>query len=46
MDKDNNFIAASLSPELISEIHLLEEKLSEQANKNVVLIAYENEENS
>ncbi|HYK71887.1 MAG TPA: hypothetical protein VEV44_01985 [Pseudoneobacillus sp.] len=46
MDKNNHFVAASLSPELISEVHLLEEKLSEQTNKKVVVIAYENDENS
>jgi hypothetical protein len=41
MDKDNHYAAANLSPNLIIEIKSLEEKLSEQANKNVVVIAYE-----
>jgi hypothetical protein len=40
MEKDNHYDAADLAPNLISEIKSLEEKLSEQANKNVVVIAY------
>jgi hypothetical protein len=43
MDKENQYVAASLSPNLINEIQTLEEKISEQANKKVVVIAYEND---
>ncbi|WP_281368180.1 hypothetical protein [Neobacillus endophyticus] len=43
MDKQNQYVAAELSPNLVSEIKSLEEKLSEQANKEVVVIAYEKE---
>jgi len=45
MDNENQYVAASLSPNLINEIKSLEEKLSEQANKKVVVIAYENDKN-
>lgn len=45
MDKENHFVAASLSTNLINEIQSLEEKLSEQTHKKVVVIAYENDEN-
>jgi hypothetical protein len=41
MEKDNHYVAADISANLVSEIKSLEEKLSEQANKNVVVIAYE-----
>ncbi|MGG1677011.1 hypothetical protein ACIFOT_14830 [Neobacillus sp. NRS-1170] len=43
MDKENQYITASLSPQLINEIQSLEEKISEQTHKKVVVIAYENE---
>jgi hypothetical protein len=43
MDKKNQYVAASLSPNLINEIQSLEEKISEQAHKKVVVIAYEND---
>lgn len=33
MDKENQYVAASLSPNLINEIQSLEEKISEQAQK-------------
>ena len=45
MDNENLYVAASLSPNLINEIKSLEEKLSEQAHKKVVVIAYENDKN-
>jgi hypothetical protein len=45
MDKENQYVAASLSPNLINEIKSLEEKISEQAHKKVVVIAYENDKN-
>jgi hypothetical protein len=41
MDELKDYIAADLSSNLVSEIKSLEEKLSEQANKEVVVIAYE-----
>jgi hypothetical protein len=43
MDKQNDYVAADLSSKLVSEIKSLEEKLSEQSHKNVVVIAYEKE---
>ena len=44
MNKEKDYVAAELSSNLVSEIKSLEEKLSEQANKEVVVIAYEKEE--
>lgn len=44
MDKLKDYVAADLSSNLVSEIKSLEEKLSEQANKEVVVIAYQKEE--
>jgi hypothetical protein len=41
MDELKDYVAADLSSNLVSEIKSLEEKLSEQANKEVVVIAYE-----
>ncbi|MEH7013151.1 hypothetical protein V7087_20450 [Neobacillus niacini] len=41
MDNLKEYIAADLSSNLVSEIKSLEEKLSEQAHKEVVVIAYE-----
>ena len=46
MEKENHYAAADLSPNLVSEIKSLEEKLSEQANKDVVVIAYEKDKQS
>jgi ABC-type histidine transport system ATPase subunit len=43
MEKDNEYTAADLSPELVNEIKSLEERLSEEAKKKVVVIAYEEE---
>ena len=43
MDKENQYVAASLSPNLVNEIQSLEEKISEQEHKKVVVIAYEND---
>ncbi|WP_187119004.1 hypothetical protein [Bacillus marasmi] len=43
MDKDQQFVAADLSPNLVSELKSVEEKLSRQADKEVVVIAYEKE---
>jgi|GEM_PF-3247462 len=36
----SEFAVAHLTPETITEIKLLEEKLRSQANENIVLIAY------
>ncbi|RZT23565.1 hypothetical protein [Fictibacillus sp. BK138] len=36
-----DFKAANLSENLVDEIQSLEEKISQQANKKVVVIAYE-----
>ncbi|MFS0777455.1 hypothetical protein ABC255_15820 [Neobacillus sp. 3P2-tot-E-2] len=44
MNKEKDYVAAELSSNLVSEIKSLEEKLSEQANKQVVVIAYEKDE--
>lgn len=44
MNKEKDYVAADLSSNLVSEIKSLEERLSEQANKEVVVIAYEKEE--
>ncbi|MDP4084090.1 MAG: hypothetical protein Q8934_05680 [Bacillota bacterium] len=41
MSKDNQYVTAELSPNLITEIKSFEEKLRNQTHKNVVLIAYE-----
>lgn len=43
MEKDNQYVAADLSPNLLNEIKTIEEKLSKQTDKNVVVIAYEKE---
>jgi hypothetical protein len=44
MNQENQYVAAELSSNLVSEIKSLEEKLSEQANKEVVVIAYEKDQ--
>jgi len=41
MDREKEYVAADLSSHLINEIKSLEEKLSEQSQKEVVVIAYE-----
>lgn len=43
MDNQIQYVAAELSPNLVNEIKSLEEKLSEQAKKDVLVIAYEKE---
>lgn len=42
---DKNYVAAELNDNLVSEVKLFEEMLRDQTNKNVVLIAYETDEN-
>lgn len=37
----NDYKAANLSDNLVDEIQSLEDKISQQANKKVVVIAYE-----
>ncbi|XJZ28748.1 hypothetical protein ACF5W4_08160 [Bacillota bacterium Lsc_1132] len=44
MDKENQYVAAELSPDLVYEIKSFEDKLAEQTNKKVVVIAYEKDE--
>lgn len=41
MDKESDYMTAELSSNLVSDIKSFEEKLSEETNKNVVVIAYE-----
>jgi hypothetical protein len=41
MENQNDYVAAELSQNLVSELKSFEEKLSEQSHKNVVVIAYE-----
>lgn len=41
MTKENNYTAADLSAHEINELKSFEEKISQQANKEVVVIAYE-----
>lgn len=41
MTNDKSYTAAELSANLVDEIKSLEEKLSEQTHKDVVVIAYE-----
>jgi hypothetical protein len=41
MDNEKDYVAADLSSNLVNEIKSLEEKLKQQANKEVVVIAYE-----
>jgi hypothetical protein len=43
MENQKEYVAADLSQNLVSEIKLFEEKLSEQSQKNLVVIAYEKE---
>ncbi|WP_161487165.1 hypothetical protein [Neobacillus mesonae] len=44
MDSEKEFVAADLSSNLINEIKSFEQKLSEQSQKQVVVIAYEKDE--
>ncbi|WP_180954560.1 hypothetical protein [Bacillus sp. V5-8f] len=41
MKTDNSYTSADLSASLVNEIKSLENKLSEQTDKDVVVIAYE-----
>jgi hypothetical protein len=44
MANQNEYVAAELSQNLVSELKSFEEKLSEQYHKNLVVIAYEKDE--
>jgi hypothetical protein len=46
MDREDEYVAAELSHQLVSELKLFEEKLSEESQKKLVVIAYEKEENN
>jgi hypothetical protein len=41
MPKNNDYVAAELSNNLVSELKLFEEKLSEESQKKLIVIAYE-----
>lgn len=43
MRNKNEYVAAELSHQMVSELKSFEVKLSEQSNKNLVVIAYEKE---
>jgi hypothetical protein len=45
MEKQNKYVTADLSPNLINEIKSLEESLGEETHKKVFVIAYEKDEN-
>lgn len=44
MEKENEYVAADLSPDLVNEIKSLEGRLSEESQKKVVVIAYEKDD--
>lgn len=44
MANQNEYVAAELSQNLVGELKSFEEKLSEQSHKNLVVIAYEKDE--
>jgi hypothetical protein len=44
MANQNEYVAAELSQNLVSELKSFEEKLSEQSHRNLVVIAYEKDE--
>lgn len=43
MEKENQYVAAELTPNLVNDIKSFEETLSERTHKKVVVIAYEKE---
>lgn len=43
MENSNEYKAAELSQRLVNELKSFEEKLSDQLDKNLVVIAYEKE---
>jgi hypothetical protein len=45
MYRQNDYVAADLSSNEVNELKSFEEKLSEQTNKKVVVIAYEKDGN-
>lgn len=46
MDKKNDYVAADLSSNLINELKSFEERISEETNKDVVVIAYEKDKST
>ena len=44
MPKNNDYVAADLSNNLVSELKLFEEKLSEESQKKLIVIAYEKDD--
>ncbi|MGG5253571.1 hypothetical protein ACQYAD_08750 [Neobacillus sp. SM06] len=44
MGEENQYVAAQLSPNAVNELKLFENKLAEQTNKKLVVIAYEKDE--
>lgn len=43
MEKENQYEAADLTPELVEELKSFEDKLGNKADKEVIVIAYEKE---
>ncbi|WP_289320887.1 hypothetical protein [Peribacillus simplex] len=43
MTSDQDYTAANLSPDLLNELKSFESKLGEEANKELIVIAYEKE---
>ncbi|WP_409304483.1 hypothetical protein [Peribacillus sp. SCS-155] len=46
MNEENHYTAADLPEDLVTEIKLFEAKLKSQADKDVVVIAYEKEKDA
>jgi hypothetical protein len=46
MSKENEYVAANLPQDLVSELKSFEERISEEYNKNLVVIAYEKDRES
>ncbi|MGE7183457.1 hypothetical protein ACQKKK_05500 [Peribacillus sp. NPDC006672] len=43
MTSEQDYTAANLSPDLLNELKSFESKLAEEANKELIVIAYEKE---
>lgn len=46
MSSEQDYTAADLSPDLLNELKLFEGKMREEANKELIVIAYEKEKES
>ncbi|CAH0243548.1 hypothetical protein ACPOM7_16110 [Peribacillus castrilensis] len=46
MTPEQDYTAANLSPDLLNELKSFESKLGEEANKELIVIAYEKEKES